>query len=341
MLLAGGLSTRLYPLTKTVPKPLVPVAGVPNAIHLIKYLKSYGCSEIAINVHYLAEAIVDTLGDGSAFGVRLEYLHEPVLMGSAGALKPMQAFFGGETFAVVGCDDLTDLPLDELVAMHEARGAVATIGLVTRDQVDQYGVVVTEPDGRITGFQEKPEPGTERSKLVNTGIYVFSPQIFDRIPAGTFYDFGKQVFPELLADRVPFYGFDARGAYWCDIGTPREYRRASSDVVNGAFRIPQTRANGADPSAIIAPSAAIDRNVWIGANVRIGEDVRIAGPSVIGDGTVVEEGAALEASIVWENSRIGTGAQLRDAIVGKETEVARGSRLSGEIVASCQPVESA
>jgi len=338
MLLAGGLSTRLYPLTKTVPKPLVPVAGVPNAIHLIKYLKSHGYDEIAINVHYLAEAITNALGDGSAFGVRLEYLHEATLMGSAGALKPMKAFFGEETFVVVGCDDLTDLPLDRLVAMHESRDAIATIGLVEREQVDQYGVVVIDPDGRITGFQEKPEPGTERSKLVNTGIYVFSPQIFERIPADTFYDFGKQVFPELLADGLRFYGYDAGDAYWCDIGTPGEYRRASADVVNGVFRIPDTRPNGADPSAHVARSASVDRNVWIGANARIGENVRIIGPSVIGERTVVEDGAIVEASIVWEESTIGAGAHLRGAIVGKETRIEGGSMLTGDIVASCQPV---
>jgi NDP-sugar pyrophosphorylase family protein len=338
MLLAGGLSTRLYPLTKTVPKPLVPVAGVPNAIHLIKYLKSFGYDEIAINVHYLADAITSTLGDGSAFGVRLRYLHEGELMGSAGALKPMAEFFGDETFVVVGCDDLTNLPLDGLVAMHETKRAISTIGLVTREQVDQYGVVVIDANGRITGFQEKPEAGTERSKLVNTGIYVFSPQIFERIPAATFYDFGKQVFPELLADGLPFYGFDARDAYWCDIGTPGEYRRASADVVNGAFRIPDTRPNGADPTARIASSAAIDRNVWIGANARIGERVRIIGPSVIGDETTVEEGAIVEASIVWEASTIGAGAQLRNAIVGKETRVDAGSDINSDIVASCQPV---
>jgi mannose-1-phosphate guanylyltransferase len=341
MLLAGGLSTRLYPLTKTVPKPLVPVAGVANAIHLIKYLKSYGYDEIAINVHYLADAITKMLGDGSAFGVRLEYLHEATLMGSAGALKPMQAFFGKDTFVVVGCDDLTDLPLDRIVAMHERVHAIATIGLVTCEAVDQYGVVVTGADGRITGFQEKPARGTERSKLVNTGIYVFAPQIFDRIPANTFYDFGKQVFPELLADGLPFFGYDAGDAYWCDIGTPGEYRRASDDVVNGVFRIPDTRANGADPSARIAASAAIDRNVWIGANVRIGERVHVAGPSVIGDGCVVGDGARIEASIIWEQSTIGAGAQLRTAIVGKETCVQPGSVLIGEIVAPSRPVERA
>lgn len=338
MLLAGGLSTRLYPLTKTVPKPLVPVAGVPNAIHLIKYLKAFGYDEIAINVHYLADAITAALGDGSAFGVRLEYLHETTLMGSAGALKPMQRFFGNEMFVVVGCDDLTDLPLDRLVAMHNDRRAIATIGLVEREQVDQYGVVVVDPDGRITGFQEKPEPGTERSKLVNTGIYAFSPQIFERIPADTFYDFGKQVFPELLADGLRFYGYDAGEAYWCDIGTPSEYRRASADVVNGAFRVPDTRPNGADPSARVAKSASIDRNVWIGARARIGEAVRIIGPSVIGDGTVVEDGAIVEASIVWEASTIGARARLRGAIVGKDTQIDAGSEVNGDIIASCQPV---
>ncbi len=333
MLLAGGLSTRLYPLTKTVPKPLVPVAGVPNAIHLIRYLKSFGYDEIAINVHYLADAITSTLGDGSAFGVRLEYLHETELMGSAGALKPMAQFFGNETFVVVGCDDLTNLPLDGLVAMHETKQAIATIGLVEREQVDQYGVVVVDPNGRITGFQEKPEPGTERSKLVNTGIYVFSPQIFERIPVDTFYDFGKQVFPELLADGLPFYGFDARDAYWCDIGTPGEYRRASADVVNGDFTIPDTRPNGADPTARIARSASIDRNVWIGANACIGERVRIIGPSVIGDDTTVEDGANLEASIVWEASTIGAGARLHDTIVGKDTQIDAGSEINDGIVA--------
>jgi mannose-1-phosphate guanylyltransferase len=334
MVLAGGLSTRLYPLTKSVPKPLVPVAGVPNAVHLINYLKSYGYDEIAINVHYLADAITDRLGDGSLFGVKLEYLHEPVLMGSAGALKPMESFFGDETFVVVGCDDLTDLPLDRVVRMHEEKQAVATIGLVEREEVDQYGVVVLDSDGRIRGFQEKPAPGTERSKLVNTGIYVFSPAIFTRIPAATFYDFGKQVFPELLQDGLPFYGFDAKGAYWCDIGTPGEYRRASADVVNGRFSIPNTRGSGADPTARVAASAQIDANVWIGARATIGERVRIAGPSVIGDDVIVEDGAVVESSIVWEKSRIGAGATLRDTIVGREYLIAPQIKLSGEVVAT-------
>ena len=334
MILAGGLSTRLYPLTKQVPKPLVPVAGVPNAVHVINYLKSYGYDEIAINVHYLAEAIIERLGDGSQFGVRLEYLHEPVLMGSAGAVKPMQKFFGNHTFVVVGCDDLTGLPLDDLIAKHERERAVATIGLVLRDRVEQYGVVVIDENGRIKGFQEKPEPGTERSKLVNTGIYAFSPEIFDYIPAAEFYDFGKQVFPALLAAGAPFYGFDARAAYWSDIGTPDEYRRATADVVNGLFRIAKTRANGADPSARIDPSASIDRNVWIGAQAQIGAHARITGPSVVGDRVVVADGAVIESSILWEDAVAGARSSLRDCIVGNGYSVAADAVLVNEVVAN-------
>jgi NDP-sugar pyrophosphorylase family protein len=319
MILAGGLSTRLYPLTKQVPKPLVPVVGSPNAVHLIRYLTSYGFDEIAINVHYLADMIVEALGDGSAHGARIEYLHESVLLGSAGADKQMQEFLGGESFVVIGCDDLTDMHLDRVVAFHKEKGALATIGLVEREEVDQYGVVVTDAAGKITGFQEKPAKGTERSKFVNTGIYVFTPEIFDRIPAGTFYDFGKNVFPALQQAGAAFYGFDARGAQWHDIGTPREYRAATNDVLTGRLRV---------------PGISVENGIWAGRNANVAESARVDGPSVIGDDVLVEEGARIERSIIWTGSRIGKGAILRDSIVGMNYEVAPGAVLEDAIVAN-------
>lgn len=333
MILAGGLSTRLYPLTKDVPKPLVPVAGVPNAAHLLRYLKSYGFDEIAINLHYLADSIVETLGDGSRWGVALEYSYEPELLGSAGGVKKMQSFFGDEPFVVIGCDEVTDLRLDRLFAFHRDAGAVATIGLVECDEVEQYGVVVTDARGKIIGFQEKPPKGTERSKLANTGVYAFSPAIFDRIPAGRFYDFGKQVFPALQGAGEPFYGFDARGAYWADIGTPNEYRRASYDVVAGVVRIPETRPNGIDPSARLAQSVRIEGPVKIGADVRIGDDVVILGPTVLDESVTVEAGARLERAICWTCASIGAGAQLRRTVVGKAYAVEPGCTLVDALVA--------
>jgi NDP-sugar pyrophosphorylase family protein len=334
MILAGGLSTRLYPLTKQVPKPLVPVAGVPNAVHLVRYLHSFGLDEIALNLHYLPDAIVETLGDGSRFGVRIMYSREPVLMGAAGAVKKIETFFGDETFVVVGCDDLTDLPLDRLLAFHKERDAIATIGLVQREEVDQYGVVVVDERGKVVGFQEKPAKGTERSKLVNTGIYAFSPRIFDYIPAGEFYDFGKQVFPALQSAGLAFYGFDARGAYWADIGTPAEYRRASYDIVKGVFRIPQTRFDGVDPSAVLGDNVRTEGPVWVGAGARIGDGASMVGPSVVGDDVCIEPGARIERSILWEGAVVGSGSTVRDSIVGRAYRVASGSTLDNDVVAN-------
>ncbi len=333
MILAGGLSTRLYPLTKRVPKPLVPVAGVPNAAHLLRYLKAYGFDEIAINLHYHAEAIVATLGDGSRFGVKIHYSHEPELLGSAGAVKNVQSFFGDETFLVIGCDEVTDMRLDRVIDFHHECDALASIGLVECEDVEQYGVVVLDERGKITGFQEKPPRGTERSKLANTGVYVFSPRIFEHIPAGEFYDFGKQVFPSLQAADERFYGFDARGAYWADVGTPSEYRRASYDVVSGVVRIPQTSSNGIDPSATIGDGARIEGAVRLGAGVRVGENVSIEGPCVIDDRVRIEPGARLKRAIVWQGATIGARAELLDTIVGNDTVVADESALKNTLVA--------
>ncbi|MDQ6929169.1 MAG: NDP-sugar synthase [Candidatus Eremiobacteraeota bacterium] len=340
MILAGGMSTRLYPLTKQVPKPLVPVAGIPNAVHLIRYLKTFGCDEIAINVHYLAGQIVEELGDGSQYGVKLTYLHEKVLLGSAGAVQQMQAFLTGDHFAVVGCDDLTDLPLDKLFAFHQVNGATATIGLVKRAEVDQYGVVVTDELGRITGFQEKPPKGTERSNLANTGIYVFSPEIFEHIPAGEFWDFGKNVFPSLQQADEAFFGFDAGNAYWCDIGTIPEYKRATMDVVEGRFVLPGEPAPHIDPAAIVCVGAKIEGRVNIGPGARIDDGAVIVGPCSIAGNVHVAGRARIERSILWQGARIGEGAALNDVIVGAHYEVPAGVSLEHEVVANQEPAVS-
>lgn len=334
MILAGGLSTRLYPLTKQIPKPLVPVVGVPNAALLLRYLKAYGFDDIAINVHYLADAIMAALGDGSGFGVKLHYSYEPELLGSAGGVKNIAEFFGDETFVIVGCDELTDLRLDELVAFHHERKAMATIGLVECAEVDQYGVVILDELGKIVEFQEKPPKGTERSRLANTGIYVFSPEILMQIPAGEFYDFGKQLFPALQAAGERFYGFDARGAYWADIGTPSEYRRASYDVVRSVVRIPQTVQSGIDPAAVLGRDVLIEGPVCIGPRVRLEDGVSIVGPAILDEGVHVERGARLERSILWADATVGAHAKLRDAIVGNGYRVRPETILENALVAN-------
>jgi mannose-1-phosphate guanylyltransferase len=333
MILAGGMSTRLYPLTRQVPKPLVPIAGEPISAHIMRWLASFGYTEVAINIHYLAEAIEAAFGDGSRFGVNLNYLHEAELMGSAGAIKPLQQFFTG-TFVVVGCDDLTDANLDALVTFHKERGAVATIGLIDGDEVDQYGVVITDERGRIVEFQEKPPKGTERSKLVNTGIYVFEPAIFDFIPAATFYDFGKGVFPALLAAGAEFYGMRLGGAYWRDIGTPSEYRLATADVLAGRVRLRGARATGVPSDVRLGNDVRIEGDVRLGSNVNVGRRVRIVGPTVIGDNVHIGDQAVIERSIVWDGATLGDRVVVRDSIVGIGYDVPADTALIDCIVAN-------
>jgi len=332
MILAGGMSTRLYPLTRLVPKPLVPIAGEPNTAHLLRYLQAYGTTDVAMNVFYLADQIVQVFGDGSAYGVQLHYLHERELMGSAGALKQMHDFFD-ETFVVIGCDVLTNIDLARLLRFHRERGALATIGLHHVDLVDQFGVVILGHDGRIQEFQEKPQLGEERSHLVNTGVYVFEPEILEHIPADRFVDFGNHVFPALLAGGYGFYGLEMEGAYWTDIGTPETYRQATHDVLEGRITPFGSRRVGVADSASIASDVVIAGDVRVGEHAQIAAGARIVGPSVIGDRAVVEAGAVIEESILFNGARIGAKASLKRSIVGLSYAVPAQTLLEDAVVA--------
>lgn len=338
MLLAGGMSTRLYPLTRQVPKPLVPIAGEPISAQILRYLHSYGIDDVAINVHYHAEQIREAFGDGSNYGVRLHYLEEPKLMGSAGAVKQMEAFFSDGTFIVIGCDILTDANLDELVAFHRDRGALATIALSHMQDVEQYGVVITDENGRIVDFQEKPAKGTELSHDVNTGIYCFEPAIFRQIADGVFIDFGKDVFPKLQREGAAFYGLRMPAAYWCDIGTPSEYRRGTNDVLAGRVGLRDARVRALPLDARVGEGVRLDGDVHVGAGVRIGDRARIIGPSVIGNRVRIEADTLIEHSILWDDVVVGAGARLEDAIVGNSYEIAPHATIDGVIVANGEPI---
>lgn len=341
MLLAGGMSTRLYPLTRQVPKPLVPVAGEPISAQILRYLHSYGIDDVAINVHYHADQIREAFGDGSRYGVRLHYLEEPKLMGSAGAVKQMQDFFSDGTFIVIGCDILTDANLHDLVAFHRKRNALATIALSHMDDVEQYGVVITTKSGRIIDFQEKPAKGTERAHDVNAAIYCFEPGIFDHIPAGVFIDFGKDVFPALQREGAAFYGLRMPSAYWCDIGTPGEYRRGTSDLLAGRVGVGRVPNEGVPSDAALGKDVRIEGNVHIGQAARIGDGVQIIGPAVIGNRANIHSRAIIDHSIIWDDVIVGEGARLDGAIIGNAYEIPARAKINGEIIANGDPADFA
>ncbi|MBC5825450.1 MAG: NDP-sugar synthase [Candidatus Eremiobacteraeota bacterium] len=315
MILAGGLSTRLYPLTLDVPKALVPVLDRPVVSHVIDYLAGFGVDDLVINVHYFAAAVEKYVGDGSAWNVRMDYLREPQLMGSAGAVKQVEARFS-ETFVVIGCDDVTNIDLAAAVSFHKQRGAEATIVLAGAKDVSHYGVVVVDDTGRILGFQEKPAKGSERSNLVNTGVYVFEPAVLRRIPPKVFFDFGSQVFPEMLRAGANFYGM-RQDAYWCDIGTPHEYRRVHADALRGTIVLRPAEGSAVSAGVLLGAGAAVDPSASIGA------------PTCVGSDATIGAGALVSGSVLWRGVRIGYGAIVNDAVLGENAVVEAGSFIEG------------
>lgn len=321
MILAAGTGTRLYPLTFTMPKPMVPVVNLPVIHHIIIHLKKHGFDELIANLHVLPEHIENYLHDGSWMGVDIKYSHELEPLGTAGGVKNVEDFFD-DTFIVIGGDDLSDIDLKEILKFHKSKNALATIGLSSVDDVSQYGVVVTDENQRIVEFQEKPAPEEAKSHWVNNGVYVFEPEILNLIPKGKFYDFGSQLFPKLKDDRAPFYGYKCRG-YWCDIGSLLQYRHSHFDCLQGRVNtiIPGERVRPGvwvEDGAHVPESCNIEPPVLIGKNCKIGENVTLKGPLVIGKYNVIGNDVTLEGSVLWNYNNVKRGVKLQDCLVGSE-----------------------
>lgn len=324
MIMAAGVGSRLMPLTVNLPKPMVPVANRPVMEHTVKLLRKHGFTDIIANLHYLPHVIRDYFGDGQRFGVNFNYSFEEELLGTAGGVKNNEWFLD-DTFVIVSGDALTDIDLTSLVRFHKQKKALATIALKPVDDVTHYGIVVTDEDGRIVRFQEKPKAEEALSNMANTGIYVFDPEIFKLIPSKQYYDFGKNLFPYLVKVGAPFYGCPI-DRYWCDIGTLDVYRQAHYDILKGKVYIDLSDwmlssriRHGANVT--IHPTAKILGHAMIGSNTNIGTDVEIYGEVVIGDNCVIEDGAVIRGSIIWDGVRISKGTVLNNCIVASNCEI--------------------
>ncbi|MCC5951298.1 MAG: NTP transferase domain-containing protein [Acidimicrobiia bacterium] len=318
VIMAGGEGTRLRPLTSNMPKPMMPLVNRPMMEHIIDLLKSHGIEDIVVTVAFMANTIRTYFGDGSEFGVNISYATEETPLGTAGSVRNAMDLLD-ERFLVISGDVLTDVDLEGIVAFHEERGAMATIGLVRVDNPLEFGIVITREDGSIERFLEKPSWGQVFSDTINTGIFVLEPEIFDFIPDGRAVDFSGEVFPALLAEEKPLFGAVAEG-YWEDVGTLEAYLGAHKDILDGKVKV---HIDGFET----------EPGLWLGEGAEVHPDARVAAPAVVGDNCRIEAGAVVgEYSVLGSNIRVRTDASLDRTVVHDNTYLGEGTRLRGTIV---------
>jgi len=334
MILAAGKGTRVRPITHTTPKPMIPILQKPVMEFLLELLRQHGFDEIMVNVSHLAEEIENYFRDGQRFGVQIAYSFEGRIedgeligdaIGSAGGLKRIQDFqpFFDDTFVVLCGDALIDLDLSEAVRRHRAKGALASLitKRVSREEVSSYGVVVTDPDGRVLSFQEKPKVEEAASDMINTGIYIFEPEVFDFIPSGVTFDIGSDLFPRLVAAKAPFYALPMEFE-WVDIGKVPDYWQAIRSVLQGHVRQVQIPGMEVRPGIYTGLNVAADWDkihvegpIYVGGMSRIEDGATIIGPAMIGPSCHICEGATIDNSIIFDYSRIGAGVRLVEKLV--------------------------
>jgi mannose-1-phosphate guanylyltransferase/phosphomannomutase len=337
VIMAGGFGTRLRPLTAHVPKPLVPVGNVPIMEHTVRLLKRHGFSDLVVLLYFMPETITSHFGDGSRWGVNMTYITPAADLGTAGAVR-FAAEGTREPVLVMSADVLTDFDLEAAVAFHKAKGAEATMVLTRVEMPLAYGIVITDEDGRILRFLEKPAWGEVFSDTINTGIYLLEPSVFGAIPPNRPYDFGKELFPALLASGRSLWGHVARG-YWRDVGDLTEYRAAHIDLLQGAVGvdIPGERHEGAGHTVWLGEGARVDYSARLTGSVIVGRGAQIdpgarVGNSVIGADCQVHAGADIQGSVLWDGVEIGAGAVIKEAVIGRKTIVRANAFLAEGVV---------
>jgi mannose-1-phosphate guanylyltransferase/phosphomannomutase len=329
--MAGGEGTRLRPMTANQPKPLLPVANRPIMEHVLRLLKRHGFDETVVTVQFLAALVRNYFGDGEEFGMSLQYATEEMPLGTAGSVRNAEDALRDDAFLVISGDALTDMDLSALVRYHKDNGALVTVGLARVPDPLEFGIVITQEDGRIQRFLEKPTWGQVFSDTVNTGVYVMEPEVLAEVPPGEIVDWSGDVFPKLLKRGAPLFGYISDG-YWEDVGTHESYMKAQADVLAGRV---QTDIAGFEvsPGVWVAEGAEVDPDAVLTGPMCIGDYAKIeAGAhlreyTVVGSNVVVKEGAFLHRAVVHNNVYVGQGVTLRGCVVGKNTDVMRLARI--------------
>ncbi|OGB55901.1 MAG: mannose-1-phosphate guanyltransferase [Burkholderiales bacterium RIFOXYD2_FULL_59_8] len=334
MILAAGQGTRVRPLTKNLPKPMIPILGKPVMEYLIEHLANHGITDIMVNVAHNHYKIEQYFGDGHRWGVQIGYAYEgireqgeivPKPFGSAGGMRRIQDFSGffDETTLVLCGDALIDLDIGAALHEHKNKGAIASVVTlnVPLIEVQNYGIVVAADNGQIQSFQEKPMPNDAKSTLASTGIYIFEPEVLELVPPNSVYDIGSQLFPQLVAQKLPFYA-QKRFFNWIDIGRVSDYWAVLQRVLRGEVAQMNMPGREVKPgiwvglnTSIPWDKVTIDGPVYIGSSVCIEPGATVIGPAWIGHGSHIRAGARLVRSILFEYTRIAADMRFTDMIV--------------------------
>ena len=334
VILVGGEGTRLRPLTYTTVKAMVPILNKPFIEHVINYLRSHGIGEVILAMGYKPDVIREYF-DKHPMSARLIYSVEEAPLGTAGAVKYAEQYIS-DTFFVFNGDVFCDIDLTAMLRFHRSNKSVATIALTPVDDPSQFGVIEMDTNQRVKQFIEKPKREEAPSNMINAGVYILEPQIFDRIPPGERCMFEHNVFPGLIADNKAVFGYAADTAYWIDTGTPQKYMQLNRDLLSGKSSQICSRhgeiITGKD--TIIHRGARLVPPVLVDQKCIVARDAQIIGPTILGRDCKVGEGAIVESSILWENVEIGRGAIVKNSILGNNNIVPDNRIIDSQVIGS-------
>ena len=313
LILAGGEGTRLRPLTYTVPKPVLPLAGRPHVAYVVDWLVRHGVDDVIVSCGFLAEGMRRALAELEP-GVEIRYAEEPDARGTAGAIRFAEDLLG-DRFLVLNGDVLCDLDLTSLIAQHDRTGAQATIALYPVSDPTGYGLVHRRDDGEITEFLEKPEPEQVDTDEINAGAYLLERSVLDRIPRDRAVSIEREVFPHLIGQGL--YGIRV-GGYWIDIGTPDRFLEANWDILEGRVET--------------VVGAAFDGTTMVGEGSEVDPEAKLKPPCVVGRDCEVAGGAMIERSVLLDGCTVGEGARLVSSILGGGVMVEAGAELDGAVI---------
>ncbi|MFP6637633.1 MAG: NDP-sugar synthase [Nitrospinaceae bacterium] len=328
MILAAGFGTRLKPMTHNLPKPMFPVLNRPLLEHALIFLKTQGIQDIIVNVHHLPDKIVEHFGDGSKFGVRLKISHEDEILGTAGGLKKAQPFLDEEIFLVINSDVLSNIDLKQVVSFHKEKKSCLTLVVRQDAQPEKYKPIELADDGRITRFVDASIGylPTKTQRVMFTGIQIMGPEIFSRIPEGKFFGTTEDVFPKMIEDNLPIYGY-LHNEYWIDMGTRETYIQAQADALDGKLSLKALSSRNPEGPLIVPP-------VHIGKDCEISNDAQVGPYAVLGTGCRVRSGALVENSILWEGVTISSDATVQNSIVGAGVTLGSGKEVKDSLLSS-------